>query len=219
MAQTVPAETILSALNWRYATKKFDASRKIPEDTWKSIERAMILAPSSYGLQPYVFLHIRTPELRQKLRAVSWNQPQVTDASHFVVLASKTNVDAAYVEGYIRHIAEVRNISNDALKGFRDMMVGSMANPSGVPGGSMHTYTRSQTYIALGFGLYTAALLGVDACPMEGFDAAKYDEILDLPAKGLHASVLAAFGYRAPDDPIAAMKKVRLDEQDAFMRL
>jgi nitroreductase len=219
MATAITPDTILQQLSWRYATKKFDATKKIPESTWATIERAMILAPSSFGLQPYRFLHIRTPEIRQQLRAVSWNQPQVTDASHFIVLASKTGIDVPYVQAYIRNIADVRGIQESSLKGFHDMMVNSMANPSSVPGGSMHTYTRSQTYIALGFGLFTAALLGVDACPMEGFDAAKYDEILDLPSKGLHASVIAAFGYRAPDDPIAAMKKVRLPEKDAVIRV
>lgn len=215
---TVPAQSILEQFRWRYATKKFDTTKKIPSETWKQIEEALVLAPSSYGLQPWKFLVIDNPATRAKLREVSWNQPQITDASHLVVLCRRANLDEAYVDRYIARIAHVRGIPAEALAGFRGMMVGSISNPAGIPGGSMDTYTRSQTYIALGFGLATAALLGVDACPMEGFNPAQYDEILGLSAEGLRATVVATFGYRSPEDDVAPTNaaKVRYAHADVI---
>jgi nitroreductase len=215
---TVAPEAITSQLNWRYATKKFDATKKIPAATWQQIENSLVLAPSSYGLQPWKFVTVADAALREKLKPVGYNQPQITDASHLVVLARKTEVTPADVNAYIARISEVRKVPVEALKGYADMMIGSVTNPSHLPGGSMDTYTRSQVYIALGFGLYTAALLGVDACPMEGFDPVKFDELLGLKSLGYKASVMATFGYRAVDDATASMAKVRVKHEDAFIR-
>lgn len=215
--QTASPETIISQLTWRYAVKKFDAARKIPDATWATIEDAMVLAPSSYGLQPWKFLVIKDPALRASLKAHSWNQTQITDASHLVVFAQKLEVNKADIERFVERIMQVRGGGmNPGLAGYRDMMIGGLANPAHAPGGNMLTYTRAQTYIALGFGLYTAALLGIDACPMEGIDAAKYDEVLGLKAKGLHASVVATFGYRASDDWLASLPKVRYAKADVI---
>jgi len=215
---TVAPEVLTAQLNWRYATKKFDASRKIPAATWQQIENALVLAPSSYGLQPWKFVTVADAGLREKLKPVSYNQPQITDASHLVVLARKVEVTQADIHAYVARIAEVRKVPAESLKGFADTMLVATANPAHLPGGSMDTYTRSQVYIALGFGLYTAALLGVDACPMEGFDAAKYDELLGLTALGYKASVLTTFGYRSADDDTARKAKVRAKHEDAFIR-
>lgn len=215
---TIPSASLLEQLRWRYATKKFDPTRVIDQATWSAIEQAAVLAPSSYGLQPWKFLVIKSPQLRAQLREVSWNQPQITDASHLMVFCRRANLDAAYVDRYIAAIAKERGVSAEALAGFRGMMVGGIAKPESLPGGSMDTYTRSQTYIALGFALYTAAMLGVDACPMEGFDAAKYDQVLGLSSQGLRASVVGAFGYRAADDSVAPEKaaKVRFAHGDVI---
>lgn len=215
---TVPAQTILEQFNWRYATKKFDPAKKIAAETWKQIEEGIRLAPSSYGLQPWKFLVINDPALRAKLKEFSWNQPQITDASHLLVICRRTDLDAAYVDRYVAQIAQERGIPVEALAGYRGMMVGSVSNPANLPGGSMDTYTRSQAYIALGFGLATAALLGVDACPMEGFDPSKYDETLNLKASNLKATVVAAFGYRSASDDVAPTKaaKVRFPHGQVF---
>jgi len=213
--QTAAPESILTQLRWRYAVKKFDALKKIPDATWDTIEDAMVLAPSSYGLQPWKFLVVTDPAVRAKLKAHSWNQAQITDASHMVIFAQKLEVNNADIEHYVQRIMQVRGGGlNPALVGYRGMMISALANPAQVPGGSMLTYTRSQTYIALAFALYTAALLGIDACPMEGIDAPKYDEMLGLKAKGLHASVVATFGYRAGDDSLASLPKVRFDKSE-----
>ena len=191
---TIPAETILKQFAWRYATKKFDPARKIAPDTWAALEKATMLAPSSYGLQPWKFIVVTDPTVRAKLKGVSWNQPQITDASHLVVFARRSELNAADVQRWIDRIAEVRNAPHAALAGFRDMMLGSVASPAATPGGGFETWISRQCYIALGFFLAAAAMLGVDACPMEGFDPAQYDQILGLPAMGYKATVLATAG-------------------------
>lgn len=205
----VDSDHLLANLSWRYAVKKFDSTRKIPQATWKTLERGTILAPSSYGLQPWRMLVVTDPEVRVRLRAAAWNQSQITDASHLVVFARRKVVSQADIETYVQQLATVRKTTLEAQEDFKQMMLRSVANPSGLPGGSMDTYTRSQTYIALAFFLYTAAQLNIDACPMEGFEPAKFDEILGLPAEGFAASVVATAGYRATDDWLAGLAKVR----------
>ncbi len=217
--KTVEATTLLENLKWRYAVKKFDATRKIPDATWKALEETLVLAPSSYGLQPWKFFVIKDGAVRAKLRPASWNQTQITDASHMVVLARKTEVTSTDVDRYVQRIMEVRQAPTSLLEDYRQMMLGSVNNPSGLPGGSMDTYTRSQVYIALGFFLYSAAQLGIDACPMEGFDAKQYDEILGLPALGYNATVVAAAGYRAADDWLAPLAKVRYEAKDMIQTI
>lgn len=212
--RTLPTSELIDTLNWRYAVKKFDAARKIPADTWSAIEQATVLAPSSYGLQPWRFVVVTDPAVRTKLRAVAWNQSQVTDASHLVVFCRKISVSEADVAAYISRIVEVRSAPAATLEDYKKMMVGSVSNPAGLPGGSMETWTRSQTYIALGFFLASCAILGVDACPMEGFDPAKFDEILGLSKDGYLPVALGAAGYRASDDWLATLPKVRAKVSD-----
>lgn len=216
----VPAETLLSQLSWRYATKKFDPTRKIPAPAWSALEQAAILAPSSYGLQPWKFVVITDAALRSKLREASWNQPQITDASHMVVFARRREMTPDDVNHFVDRIVEVRHAPREALAGYRDMMLGSVASPATMPGGNFDAWTSRQVYIALGFFLSAAAMLGIDACPMEGFDPAKYDEILGLSALGYCATVVATAGYRAPDDDFAPSKsaKVRFPESEVIMR-
>jgi nitroreductase len=214
--QTVAPETLLSQLQWRYATKKFDPAKKIPDATWATIERAFTLAPSSYGLQPWKFYVVTNPQVRAKLREVSWNQPQITDASHLVVFCQQTRLDEAAVDRYMQSIATTRGVGIDTLAGFKTMIMGGVAKPETLPGASTITYTRSQTYIALGFFLYTCAMLGVDACPMEGFDPKGYDSILNISSSGYMPVVLGAAGYRDPTDWVASQKKVRYATSDSI---
>lgn len=209
---------LLAALSWRYATKKFDPARRIDGAVWAALEQALVLSASSFGLQPWRFVVVDDPAVRARLRPASWNQPQITDASHLVVFARKLEVSPADVDRHIDRIAEVRGIPRAALADYRGMMLGSVANPAGLPGGDMVTWTRSQVYIALGQFLTAAALLGVDACPMEGFDPGAYNEILGLPAQGYSAVVVAAAGHRAADDQFAAFAKVRFRHEDVVRR-
>lgn len=204
-------EELLKSLGWRYATKKFDPSKKIPAEKWAALEQALVLAPSSYGLQPWKFFVIENAELRKKLQGVSWGQAQIVDADKLVVFAVKKDFGPADVERFVARIAEVRKAPGGSLDGYKQMMLGSV---SGKSQDQVQAWSARQVYIALGTFLTSAAALGVDACPMEGIDAAKYDELLGLPAKGYHALFVAAAGHRAADDAYATQPKVRFDAKE-----
>lgn len=203
----LPTSTILDSLRWRYATKQFDPSKKIPADTWAALEEALVLTPSSYGMQPWRFLVITDPSIRARLREHSWNQSQVTDASHHVVFAIPSKVDEASVDHLISRTAEVRGVEPSALGFYRDMILKDIVH--GPRSADAAGWASRQAYIALGNFMTCAALLGVDTCPMEGLDPREYDTILDLPAQGWHTVVACAAGYRAESDKYAALPKVR----------
>jgi nitroreductase len=211
---TITSSTLLGALNWRYATKKFDPSRKIPAETWTTLEEALVLSPSSFGLQPWKFIVVQDPALRQKLSAAAWGQTQPVDCSHFVVFAVRKNLGAADVDHFIERTAEVRGVPKDGLKGYRDIMVG--ATDKARAGGYLDAWMAHQVYIALGQFMTSAALLGVDACPMEGLEPAKFDEILGLGAQGFGTLCACATGYRAADDKYATSKKVRFKASEVI---
>ncbi len=208
---TITSETLLAQLHWRAATKKFDPARKIPDATWKTLEQALVLSPSSYGLQPWKFFVVTDAALRATLKQHSWNQSQITDASHLVVLARRTDLTQQDVDKYIERIAEVRSVPKAALDAYRSMMLGSITGKSS---GQLEDWNARQVYIALGGFLTACAMLGVDACPMEGFDSTKYDEILGLRDQGFSATVVATAGYRASDDPYTTSAKVRYRHSD-----
>jgi nitroreductase len=206
-SNTLPPTQLLSALQWRYATKVFDPARRIPDDTWAALQQSLVLAPSSFGLQPYRFLVVKDPAVRQSLVPHAWGQKQVVDASHFVVFAARTSVTEAEIDQFLRLVAESRTVAPESLASYRGMMTGMLLNPdfkSLVP-----HWTARQAYIALGGLMTSAALLGVDACPIEGFVPAEFDRILGLPARGLAAAVCCALGYRHPSDKYATLPKVR----------
>ena len=205
-------ETIVRQLNWRYATKKFDANRKIQAPDWRTLEQALVLSPSSFGLQPWKFLVVENPDVRAKLRAAAYNQPQITDASHLVVLAHRVGFNTKDLDRHIERVARVRNVTPESLAAYKTAMLGTVQRPQA----ETDAWTSRQVYIALGNFLATAALLGIDACPMEGFDAAQFDQILGLKEQGYHAQVLAAAGYRAEDDAYAKLPKVRYSPEDVI---
>jgi nitroreductase len=198
---------LLKSLNWRIATKKFDAARKIAPDLWKTLEEALVLSPSSYGLQPWKFIVVTDPAVRQKLRPVAYNQSQITDASHLVVFCVRKDLSAGDIDHYVQTVAKTRGVSADSLDFYKKMMLGSVEGA--VKGGYLNEWNTRQVYIALGNFLTSCAVLGVDACPMEGFQPDEIDKILGLSAQGFHAVVMATAGYRASDDAYASQKKVR----------
>ena len=204
-------DAVMAQLRWRYATKKFDATKKIPADQWSKLEDALVLSPSSYGLQPWKFFVVDNPAIREQLLPHSWGQKQVVDASHLVVFALKTGVGAADAQRLITRTAELRGIAPTALDGYMKMMVGSL---TAKPTAQVDAWMGNQVFIALGQFMTTAAMLGIDTCPMEGFVPEKYDEILGLPAKGYHALVVATAGYRATNDAYAGFAKVRFPLED-----
>jgi nitroreductase len=203
-AKLSPAE-LTSSLSWRYATKTFDSTKTIPAETWKALEESLILTPSSCGLQPWKFIVITDKALREKLQVHSWNQTQVSQCSHYVVLARVEKIDETYVDHFLSYAAEKRSMPVESLKGFRGMIVGGLkAGTIGSP-----EWSARQVYIALGNFMTSAATLGIDTCPMEGFVPAEYDQILGLKEKGLASVVCCAAGYRSTEDKYASVPKVR----------
>lgn len=211
----ISSETLLSALRWRYATKKFAPGREIPEAAWKALEQSLVLAPSSYGLQPWKFFVVDDPALRARLKPASWNQAQITDASRLVVFAGRKGFSAPDVERFAARIAEVRGTPSESLEAYKKMMLGSLSQPPD----ALRGWIARQVYLALGVFLASAAALGVDACPMEGIDPAEYDRILGLPEKGYNALVVATAGYRAEDDAYARSPKVRYPAPEVIAHL
>ncbi|MEM8637920.1 MAG: NAD(P)H-dependent oxidoreductase [Cyanobacteria bacterium P01_G01_bin.54] len=205
-------ETVLKQLNWRYAVKAFDPERKIPADVWQALEESMVLAPSSFGLQPWKFFVVDNPELRAQLLPHSWGQKQVVDASHLVVFAIKIGVNAEDVDRYIARMSEVQGTPIENLAGFGKMIKGFLENPP-FPF-EVDDWSTRQVYIALSQFMVAAAMLEVDTCPMEGFMPDEYDKVLGLKDQGYHAVVVCPTGYRAADDKYATRPKVRFTKTD-----
>jgi nitroreductase len=205
---SLTTDQLLAALSWRYATKQFDATRKIPAETWTAIEDSMVLTPSSFGLQPWKFLVVENPDVRAKLLTESWNQPQVTDASHFVVLTARTDLTMEDIEAWISRMAEVQNKDAEAVAPLKGMIAGFAERMSAE---DRSEWNARQIYIALGQLMAAAAVLGIDACPMEGISATAYDRVLGLEGSGYATVVACALGYRADSDKYATTPKARFD--------
>jgi nitroreductase len=212
---TQTPEGLLAGLKRRYATKKFDAAKKIDARLWNALEEALVLSPSSYGLQPWKFFVVDDPALRAKLKTASWGQSQITDADRLVVFAARKDLGAADVERFVERTAKVRGIPVSSLGSYKQMMLAAVSKAKH----EVAAWTARQVYIALGNFLAAAAALGVDACPMEGFDPAKYDEVLGLAQKGFSAVVVATAGYRAADDSYADAPKVRFAREEVVAHL
>lgn len=213
---TISGDVLLEQLNWRYATKKFDATKKIPAEQWNVLEQALIASASSYGLQPWKFVVVSDPATRAKLQPLSWNQSQVTDASHLVVFAVRKNLGVEHIDQHIQRIAEVRGQTVESLKDLRARLVGDIVE--GPRSLIVNQWAQRQLYIALGTFLTSAALLGIDACPMEGFEADKYDAELGLNKLGLASTVMVTAGYRSAEDGYAKAKKVRFTADEVILR-
>lgn len=214
MSLLKPAE-LEAQLRWRYACKKFDTQRPIPTDIWAHLEQSLILSPSSFGLQPWKFVVVRTPEIKEQLTAASWGQTQVRDCSHLVVFAARKPMTEADVHRFLDRIVEVRGVSRESLSGFQKVMLGFLAKPP--EGLTLEEWAVRQAYIALGTFMTAAAAVGIDTCPLEGIVPRKYDEILDLAALGYHTVVACAAGHRAADDRYATVPKVRFATEDVIL--
>ncbi len=208
---------LLDHLEWRYATKQFDPSKTISPEIWTTLEDALVLTPSSYGLQPWKFLIVTSPELKEQLKPFSWNQSQVTDCSHYVIFTIKKNLTAEHVDHFIARTAELRGGTIDAIAGYRNLIVSDLVD--GARSFSINQWATRQTYIALGNFMTSAALLGVDTCPMEGIEPVKYDHLLGLSAKGFTAVVACAAGYRSEEDKYASLEKVRFPKSEVLETL
>ena len=210
-------DQLITALQWRYATKVFDVTAKIPAPVWSALEESLVLTPTSYGLQPYKFLIVRDPAVRAALLPLSWGQKQVVDCSHYVVFLGRTEMKPADVDKLIKRTSDVRGVPLEKLTNYRDMIISDIVN--GPRGKIAPEWAARQAYIALGNLMTCAAVLGVDACPMEGIAPAGYDKVLKLEGSGYQTVVACAVGYRAATDKYAALAKVRYETKDLVQYL
>jgi nitroreductase len=213
----VPPPQVVDALRWRYATRRFDPTRRIPPAEWSALEQALVLAPSSIGLQPWKFIVVTDQAMKERLCPAAWKQVQVVECSHFVVFTVRLGLGADHVDRHIARMVELRGGTVDSLTRFRSMAVGNLEQAR--KEGRLDTWQTHQIYIALGQFMAAAAVMGVDTCPMEGFEPAKFDAILGLENSGLASVVCCAAGYRMPDDRHAAMAKVRFRTEDVIVRV
>ena len=207
---------LLEDQNWRYATKKFDATRKVSEADIKILKEAIRLSASSYGLQPYKVIFVETETLRAQLQPAAWGQSQITDASHLVVFANITNFGNQQIDAAIENLTKTRGLPADALNGYGDFMKSKIST---LPLENRNTWTSKQTYLALGNLLNAAASLKIDVTPMEGFEPEQFNAILGLDKLGLNASVVATIGYRSAEDATQHYAKVRKSEEELFLTL
>ena len=208
---------LIDQLTWRYATKQYDPTRKISAADWATLEEALVLSPSSLGLQPWAFLVVDDPAVRAQLLLASYGQPQVTDASHLVVFTTRTNLGEADIDAHVRRTAEVRGIPVESLAGLRAMAVRSIVQ--GMNDAERRVWATNQAYIALGNLVTSAALLGIDATPMEGIEKCRYDDILGLKVRGLTTAMIATLGYRSADDKYATIPKVRFAREQVVQHV
>lgn len=208
-------KSITEALNWRYATQKFDTERTPTKEDIMTLLDAARLSPSWFGLQPWKFILVENRELRQKLKEAGYNQPKITDAPYFVVFAAKTDYTEADVDAYVKSTAEAQGKTIEEMQGFKDAIMGGfIANHKD----NLGPWAMNQTHIAFGVFLASAAVSGIDAGPMGGFDPDKYDEILGLKELGLHAAVICALGYRSEDDEASKRGKSRFALEEVLIQ-
>ena len=202
--------------NWRYATKKFDATKKISEADLSVLKDAIRLSASSYGLQPYKVLIIENPAIRMQLKPFSWGQSQIVEASHLLVFANIVNIGETEIDAYFDNLTTTRGITMEAVKGYSDFMKSKIVS---LPEHVKNSWTSKQTYLALGNLLNAAAELNIDVTPIEGFESDKYNEILGLDKLGLNASLVAPIGYRHEEDATQHLAKVRKSNEDLFITI
>ena len=202
--------------NWRYATKKFDASKKIVAEDLNILKEAIRLSSSSYGLQPYKIIIVENPELRAQLQPAAWGQSQITDASHIIIFANEVNFGEAGIDSYFKNVSETRNASIESMKGYMDFMKKTI---TALSEDERNVWSAKQTYLALGNLLNAAADLKIDVTPMEGFVPAQVNALLGLDELGLNATLIATMGYRHDEDATQPFKTVRKSNEDLFITL
>lgn len=206
-------EQLTETLESRYATKEFDPTKKIPNTDWAALQKSLLLTPSSFGLQPWKFIAVTDQAVKESLVEHSWGQQQVVDCSHMLVLCAKDSTSPEDIEAWLTRLTEVRNVSRESLDGYASMMFGFFSQMSSE---QQLSWARNQVYIALGQLMTSAALLGIDACPMEGIIPTEYNRILNLTGTGYSTVVACPIGYRADSDKYAELAKVRFTEEQVI---
>ncbi|QBZ98234.1 NAD(P)H-dependent oxidoreductase [Flavobacterium sangjuense] len=202
--------------NWRYATKKFDTTKKVSAEDLETLKEAIRLSASSYGLQPYKVLIIDNPELRAQLQPAAWGQSQIVEASQLLVFANITDFGDDEIDNYLNNISETRGLPTEAIQGYGDFMKSKITT---LPVEKRNIWTAKQTYLGMGNLLNAAAELNIDVTPMEGFEPEKVNEILGLDKLGLNSSLIATVGYRHEEDTTQHYVKVRKSNEELFINL
>jgi nitroreductase len=205
---------IIEKLGWRYATKKFNSGLNVSDSKMDILKQAIQFAPTSYGLQPFQVVFVKNPEVREKLKSASWGQSQITDSSVLAIFTRKKDINESEVDSFIKNIMNTRGVPKEMLTQYEAMMKGTI---NSLDENQKSSWIDKQIYIALGFLLNTAAVIDVDACPMEGFDRAQYDEILGL--NDTTSVVVCALGYRDETDDYQNYKKVRKTQDELFVNI
>ena len=201
---------IIENLNWRYACKKFDTSKKLTEDQLNDLLEALRLTASSYGIQPWKFVVVKNAQMREALVSAAFKQRQVADASDLIVLCRPADIDASIIDSYIDDICKTRDQKREDLDGFRNMMLRVVEKDEEVK----ISWAKNQIYIALGTLMTACAAMKIDSCPMEGFSPKQFDDILGLEALGLKSVLVCPVGFRAEDDKYIDVKKVRFSKDE-----
>lgn len=208
--------SVIEHRTWRYATKKFDATKKVSDEDLETLLEATRLSASSYGLQPYHVFVVTDQQVKEQLKPASWGQSQITDASHIIVFANATDFGEELVDDFLENVSETRKIPVENLKGYSDFMKSKLLE---LPLETKSDWTTRQAYIAFSNMMQAAAELKIDTCPMEGFEADKYNEILGLDKKNLNAAVVLAVGYRSQEDNTQHLPKVRKSKEELFTHI
>lgn len=207
---------IIEKLKWRYATKKFDASKRLSQSKLNVLTESFNLTATSYGLQPLKMLVIGNTALKEQLVPITMKQQQVKNASHVLVLCTETEMNSDYIKQYFNLVAETRNTSRDVLSSFEGFLIDEFSEKSKT---NLDTWMAKQAYLALGNLLTVCALEDIDSCPIEGFEPTKYDELLGLKEKGLKSVLVLAVGYRSEDDFFSGLEKVRRGVDEVIIEM
>jgi len=207
---------LIESLKWRYATKKFDEKKMLSEEQINTLTTAFNLTATSYGLQPIKLVVVQNKETQEKLVPHSWNQQQVAQASHLLVICIQDNINQQDIETYFDLVKKTRNTPDEILNPFKEYLIEAITAKSD---SELSLWMKHQAYIALGNLLTVAAVEQIDSCPMEGFIPEKYDEILNLKKLNLKSTLVLPVGYRAQDDYMKDLKKVRKDSSDVIINI
>ena len=207
---------IIDSLKWRYAVKKFDTNKNLSEIQIETLKEAFNLTATSYGLQPLKLVIIKNKKIQEKLVPFSWNQQQILQASHLLVICVKDNYTTKEVENYFNLVQKIRNTPDEVINPFKKFLTAEIAKKTQE---ELYVSNKNQAYIALGNLLTVCALQEIDSCPMEGFTPDRYDEILDLTKNNLKSVLVLPVGFRASDDYMKDLTKVRKNISDSIIEI
>ncbi len=210
------SQDILTALNWRYATKQFDATKKLNDAQLALLKESFNLTATSYGLQPLKMIVVSSQGLKNKLVPISMDQKQVQDASHVLVFCVESKLSKEFIEAYFSNVKRLRNTPDTILDPFKNYLISEFETKDA---DQIKTWMIKQAYLAMGNLLTVCAMAGIDACPMEGFDPKAYNELLGLDALDLESVLVMPVGFRAEEDMFASFKKVRRGSEQVIIEL